>query len=472
MHIQIVVTKKGDKEYKSVLLRESYYDKGKRKKRTLARLTKVPEYMVYQLEMALKGGLCYKVEDLEFEDGYSIGQIGVLKGIMKQVGLEEMIYSKKTKERELVEMMVIMRVIHPSRKLENVRWIKRRKEGFKRIYKIDYDKLKVDDLYKAMDWIEERKGRIERKLFSKRGSGRLFLYDTTSSYLEGEKAELGEYGYGKDKKKGVKQVVIGLVQDKEGYPIGVEVFPGNTSDQKALKEKVKEMKERYKIDKAIFVGDRGMITGMRMEEIEREGYEYITSLTHRRIKSLIEEKGGPIQLGLFDEELPMEVGYEGRRYILCKSKERGKKEKRELAMLIRKMVERYEKIKKEVEGGKLKDARKIAKKVGRWKGRYKVGKYFEEEIGEGEFNYWIKREELKLDIKLLGCYVIVTNTRKEEINTEEAVDYYRSLSLVDRAFAIMKTILLNIRPIRHRKEKRIRAHAFICMYWFSGKVTN
>jgi len=462
MHIQRIKTKKGDKVYESVLLRESYYEKGKRKKRTLARLTKVPDYLVNQLEMALKGEVGYRLEDLEFEDGYSIGQIGVLKEIMKEVGIEEMIYSKKVKERELVGMMVIMRVIHPSSKLENTRWIKREEKAWKEFYDIDYGKLRVDDLYKAMDWLEERKGRIEKKLYKGRGRCRLFLYDTTSSYLEGEKAEIGKFGYGKDKKKGVKQVVIGLVLDEEGYPVGVEVYPGNTSDQKTLKEKVREMKERYKLDKAIFVGDRGMITGMRMEEIEKEGYEYITSLTHRKIKSLIEE-GGFIQLGLFDKELPLEVEKEGRRYILCKSRERCRKEKRELANLIKKTAWRYEKIRMEVEKGKLKDATKIAKKVGKWKGMYKVGKYFEEEIEEGKFNYRIKREDLKVSMKLMGCYVIVTNTSKEEIKTEEAVEYYRSLALVDRAFAIIKTILLNIRPIRHRKEKRIRAHAFICM---------
>jgi len=463
MHIQRNKVVYKGKVYRSILLRQCYYEKGKIKQKTIANLSKMPEYLIRSIELAIKRHeISYKIEDLEFEKGVDFGDIGVLYEIMREEGLDEIIYSKKKKERELVLMMIIGRILHPGSKLENTRWIKARQEAFKEYFKLDYDRLRVDDLYEAMDWLIERKSKIEARLYEKRGSPILFLYDITSSYFEGEKSEISEFGYNRDKKEGKKQIVMGLVLDKEGYPISIEVFRGNVSDQSTIKGRIEEMKRDYGIEKAVLIGDRGMITETRMDELEKEGFDYITCLTHRKIEELVEEKDSGFYPELFDEKVPVEVFYKGKRYILCKNKEREKEERKALAILLLRTYKKLKRIKKQVEKGRLKDEVKIGEKVGRWKNRYNVGKYFITDIKRGYFKFWIDKEKLKLTKKLLGCYVIATSL-KEEFKKEEIIDNYKSLSLVDRAFRIIKTTLLNIRPIYHWKEKRIKAHAFICM---------
>ena len=462
MHIQRNKSSYKSSKYKSVLLRQCYYEDGKIKQETLANLSKLPEYLIRTIDLAIKKNeIYYKLSDLKFEEGINFGDIGVIGELIKEIGIDKDIYSKATKEREIALMMIIGRILHPSSKLENTRWIKERQEAFSHVYPtINYNSLRVDDLYECLDWLEARKVAIEKKLHKKRGEPALFFYDITSSYLEGEKCEIGEYGYNRDKKVGKKQIVIGLTLDKGGYPIGIEVFKGNTADQNTIKGKIKEMREKYGVEKGILIGDRGMITEARMEELEKEGLGFISCLTHKRVKQMIED-GERIQPGLFDKKLPIEIEYESRRYILCKSEERCQEERNQLAGLLRKTKEKLAKIRKVVKKGKIKDPIKIAERVGRWKDRYKVGKYFEYEIGEGKFNFYLNKEEIEKEKKILGCYVITTNVK--EYSTEEIIDYYRSLSLVDRAFRIIKTTLLDIRPVFHWKEKRVRAHAFVCM---------
>ncbi len=462
MHIQRNKSSYKSSKYKSVLLRQCYYEDGKIKQETLANLSKLPEYLIRTIDLAIKKNeIYYKLSDLKFEEGINFGDIGVIGELIKEIGIDKDIYSKATKEREIVIMMIIGRILHPSSKLENTRWIQDRQEAFSHVYPaVNYKSLRVDDLYECLDWLEARKGAIEKKLYKKRGEPTLFFYDITSSYLEGEKCEIGEYGYNRDKKVGKKQIVIGLTLDKGGYPIGIEVFKGNTADQNTIKGKIKEMREKYRIEKGILIGDRGMITEARMEDLEKEGLGFISCLTHRRVKQMIEEEE-KFPPGLFDKKLPIEIEYKSRRYILCKSEERCQEERNQLAGLLRKTKEKLAKIRQVVKKGKIKDPIKIAERVGRWKDRYKVGKYFEYEIGEGKFNFYLNKEEIEKEKKILGCYVITTNVK--EYSTEEIIDYYRSLSLVDRAFRIIKTTLLDIRPVFHWKEKRVRAHAFICM---------
>lgn len=473
MHIQRNKREYKGKVYTSVLLRQCYYENGKIKQRTIANLSRMPKWLIRTIELAIKKDeLNYKLEDLEFEDAYSFGDIYSLWEIIEKTGLGKIIYSKRIKERELVVGMIIGRILHPSSKLENVRWIGQRKEAFSEVLSLNYEKLEVDDLYEALDWLERSKGRIEKKLWRANGKPKLFLYDITSVYFEGEKAEGGEYGYNRDKKKGKKQVVIGLMMDEEGYPVSVEVFNGKTSDQSTVKDKVEEIKKKYGIEKAILIGDRGMITSARMDEIEKEGFSFITCLTHKRIKGLIEDSSTPFQIGLFDERFSVEIEYGGRRYILCKNPLREKEERSTLASLIRKTKNELNRIKNMVKRGRLKDEKKIAERVGRWKNRYKAGRYFEVEIKEGEFNFWLNKEELEIEKRLLGCYVVVTNVSKKVMGKDEVVERYKELSLVDRAFRVIKTTLLNIHPVYHWKERRIRAHTFICMlaYWIVLKM--
>ncbi|MGQ9723748.1 MAG: IS1634 family transposase, partial [Candidatus Jordarchaeum sp.] len=377
---------------------------------------------------------------------------------------DNIIYSKPSHKRDLTIAMMITRILHPSSKLENTRYILKT-PAFKDILKyINYEKLEVDDLYETLDWLNKRQRKIEKGIYSKRHKGvRLFLYDITSVYCEGEKQELTEFGYERSKRCDKKQIVIGLVTDKDGYPLSVEVFKGNTSDQTTLIPKVKGLKERYGLKDAIIIGDRGMITESKMDKIEENGFLYITALTHKRIEKLIEEEKTPFQLGLFDERNIVEIEYKGDRYILCKSEKRAKEEKQTLDRLIEKTSKKLDEIKTSVMKGKLRKKEKIGMRVGRWINRWKVGKYFWVKIEEKEFEYGIEKEKLEQQKMLCGCYVIKTNIKKEEMESKDVVEHYKKLTLVERAFRIIKTTLLQIRPIYHFKERRIKAHAFICM---------
>jgi transposase len=465
--------KGGVSVYKSVLLRECYWDREKKKiaQRTLANLSKLPEYVIRKIELALKEGevcsegeeISYKLDDLDFEDAFPYGHIACLDHIIRDIGLDKAIYSKSTKERDLALAMIIARVIYPKSELETMRYILA-EEAFREFYDLDYSRLRVDHLYKNLDWLKERQKMIESNLYRLRDEKPyLFLYDITSAYFEGENAELSAFGFNRDKKKGKKQIVIGLVTDREGYPLSIEVFKGNTSDQKTLVPKIKELKERYGLDSGIIVGDRGLITSSKIEKIEEHGFKYIRALTHQAVEKLIEDHSTPFQLGLFDERDLVEIEYKGKRYILCKSPYRRERDKKALDELMEKTRKKLDEIKECVERGKLRKKEKIALRVGRWIGRWKVGKYFDIEIKDGFLDYRIREESLRLKEALCGCYIISTSVPERELGKEEVVEHYKRLSLVERAFEMIKKELLNIQPIYHRKEGRIKAHAFLCM---------
>lgn len=468
MHIQrnyrIYKGKDKTKVYTSVLLRQCYYEDKKIKQKTIANLSKVPEHIIRTIELAIKKDeVYYKIDELDFEDSFSYGHIACLNHIIKDIGLDKILYSKQTKRRDLAEAMIISRALYPKSELETTRWILEEEE-FRGFYDIDYQKLRVDHLYETLDWLGKRQKKIETKLYETINEKPiLFLYDITSTYFEGDKAELSAFRYNRDKKKEKRQIVVGLVLDKNGYPLSVEVFKGNTSDQSTLIPKIKTLKETYGLETGIIVGDRGMIKESNIKNTQENRFKYITALTHKKIEELIKNSSTPFQLGLFDERKLAEIWYNKRRYILCRSKERATEDNETLLGLIKKTKEKLDKIKESVEKGKLKNVDKIGIRVGRWKNRWKVGKYFEIEIKEGCFEYQINVDKIELAKELCGCYVITTSVPNDMMNSSEVVEYHKRLCLVDRAFKIIKKYLLHIQPIYHSKEIRIKAHAFLCM---------
>lgn len=465
MHVQRNRTFHKGKEYKSVLLRQCYYENGKTKQKTISNISHLPEYLIRTIEYAIKKKKenYFKVEDLEFKDSYEYGDVFVLNELINELGLDKMIYSKNIEVRKLIIAMLILRILSPSSKLENVKLIEENR-ALKELLKLNMDNLRVDDLYKALDYLRDRQDSIEKKLYKRsKDKLHLFLYDITSVYFEGQEAELSAYGYNRDKKKGKKQVVIGLVCDKEGYPISIEVFPGNTKDSSTVKGKIEKLKERYDIEKGIIVGDRGMILESNLKDIEKDGFQYITAVTHRRLKSLIDDVHTPFQMGLFDETSLVEIEYEGKRYILNKNPKKKKEDLETFELLLENTKNKLEEIKTSVKNKKLKKVEKIGLRVGKWINKWKVGSYFETEIKEGYFDYKLIKDKVEMNKNICGCYVITTNVDKETLNTEEVVGKYKDLILVERAFRTIKTTLLRIRPIYHWKEERIKAHAFLCM---------
>lgn len=464
MHIQRNRRMYKNKVYTSVLLRQCYYEKGKIRQKTIANLSKMPESLVRTIELAVKKGqVYYKLDDLNFEDAFSYGHIAALDSLIRDIGLDKTIYSKPNDKQNLVQAMIICRIVHPASELGTMRWLLSQ-EGFREFYNLDYSELRVDDLYYTLDWLEKRQDKIETKIYTQRNEKpNLFLYDITSSYFEGDNAELSDYGYNRDKKRGKKQIVIGLVTDKAGYPLSIEVFKGNTSDQSTIIPLLQKLKKKYEVQDAIIIGDRGMITESKLDSIEKNGFKYITALTHERIEKLIKDSSTPFQLELFDERNIVEIEWEGRRHILCKNNERGKKEAKTFLELIDKTKLKLEGIKRAVDNRRLKNVDKIAKRVGIWQNKWKVGKYFDTKISKGKFEYSLKEGDIELNKELCGCYVIISSVSCEKMSSKEIIEHYKKLCLVERAFEIIKTSLLRIRPIYHWKGNRIKAHAFLCM---------
>lgn len=457
------------KEYTSILLRECYYENGKIKQKTLTNLSKMPDYLIKTIELAIKKQeVSYKLSDLKFEDGYPFGDIACLSLLIKDIGLDDLIYSKPIKERNLILTLIITRILHPSTKLENIRWIKERAKVFSHFYSFNYDKLNIDEIYESLDWLEGRQKRIEKKLLEKMEKSILFLYDITKTHFEGESFAFSDFSYPRRKSKTKRRVIIGLTLNNDGQPLSVRVF------KRDIKLKIEDLKKKYFIDKVVFIKDRGMITELEMKDLKFKNIDFITSLTHQEIEELIKGSNSLFHIELFDEKSPIEIEYQDKRYIFYKSEEKKIEERKILESLLWKTRNKFDQIKRQVKNKKLKDIRKIKERIERWGTRYKVGRYFKTDISEGKFNYCLNNEELKLGRKLLGCYVIITSLDKECLSKEKIIDYYENLSLLERSFRLVKMSIFDIHPIYHGKEKRLKSYAFICMlsYYLVIEIKN
>jgi transposase len=329
-----------------------------------------------------------------------------------------------------------------------------------------------DHCYQPMDRLLERQKAIQRALAKKHlKNGHVVLYDITSSYMEGEYKESGIvlFGYNRDGKRGHEQIVLGLLCDERGCPVGVEVFAGNTQDAQTVMKKLSELKEEYGISEVTFVGDRGMITRANARKIENvQGVHTISALTHRQIFELVE--GKLIQPELFDERNIVEVSDPKKpqlRYCLCRNPQTRARERATRKRLLELTCQGLEKLVHRKQKGK---AEKLGAQVGRLLQRYKMGKFLEWKIQEGRLEYQVKEGAVVQEELLDGCYVVSTTVSKELLDSQQTVSTYKSLSCVEQAFSSMKTLALEIRPVYHHKDERIRSHAFLCMlayyvYW-------
>lgn len=321
--------------------------------------------------------------------------------------------------------------------------------------------------YAAMDQLFSRKEKIEKKLAEKHLTGDcIVLYDITSSYLEGEyeKSDLVSFGYNRDKKKGHPQIVIGLICNKEGCPVSVEVFKGNTSDGTTVDDQILKVKDKFGVKEAIFVGDRGMLTRKRMDEVQPGDDEYvktISALTRGQIASLTQEHS--VQLSLLDPKTTVEFTDKDNsvvRYGVCLNPVR----KEEETTLRKKLIALTEKDFTEVQNrvSPVTDD-KVGIRVGKVINKHKVGKYFDITIRDGKLSWKIDQEKIAEDENLDGVYIIYTDVSEKTMPIQEVVDTYRKLIGVEQAFRNMKQAELYIRPICHKTDERIEAHVFICM---------
>ena len=455
----------------AVLLRESYREGNRVKKRTIANLSSLPDDVIDNLKLALKGGKTIEnIESaIELERSLAHGQIAAVLGTLKKVGLDKLLGNDNPHLISIVISLIVSRIINPCSKLATSRNLKAQTANSSLGKIMGLENVKEDDLYQALDWLAENQERIENQLAQKHiKSGSLVLYDLTSTYLEGEACPLGKYGYSRDRKKGYTQIVFGLLCDEKGCPIAVEVFSGNTNDASTITQQIEKVRNRFGIESVTWVGDKGMITNTTINRDlkEVEGLDWITTLRKSQIRTLVEAQ--EIQLGLFDEKNLVEISsaeYPGERLMVCRNPLLAKKLKQQREELIAATKKELEPIALATQRRTrpLRGAGKIGMKVGKVINKYKVGKYFETEITEDSFTYRVKESLIKEETVMDGLYVIRTSVKSDKMSPLETVKSYKSLSKVEQAFRCCKSIDLKVRPIYHYAERRVRAHIFLCM---------
>jgi len=455
----------------AVLLRESYRQDGKVKKRTITNLSKWPQPLVDALRILLKGGTAMQslADAFEVVRSRPHGHAAAVLGTLRRLGLDRVIGGARSPHHRLVLAMMVARIIDPRSKLATARGLYDDTQWSSLGEMLELERATEDDLYAAMDWLLERQSRIEAKLAQRHlRDGSLVLYDVTSSYFEGRTCPLAQLGHNRDGKKGKLQIVFGLICTVEGCPVAVEVFAGNTGDPSTLTSQIGKIRERFGLERVIWVGDRGLLTEARIREELRPvaGLDWVTALRAAQIRTLAES--GSLQRSLFDERDLGEItdpAYPGERLVVCRNPLLAAERARKREALLRATEQELEKIVQATTRAKrrLRGKDRIGLRVGKVVGKFKVAKHFILAIDEEGFRYARKHEHIAQEAALDGIYVIRTSVPAERLDTEKTVRVYKRLSTVERAFRCYKSIDLKVRPIHHRRACRVRAHIFLCM---------
>lgn len=457
MYLQSNIKKVGSKTYRSLLLVESYREGPKVKHKTLANLTSWPAPLVEGLRSLIKGESIARVEELPWKSGKNFGGLFALKELAKELFIDKILGSSR--KAKLTMLLILGRILTQGSRRHLTFW----REGQALEEVLGIKLFNEDDLYETLDWLEANQAQMENQWFHRRFENQkveLFLYDVTSSYLEGQCNELAEYGYNRDGKRGKKQIVIGLLTDKSGDPIAVEVFKGNTSDVTTVPNQIKKMAERFGVSEVTFIGDRGMIKKIPIESLQEHGWHYITAITKPQIESLIGKN--VFQLGLFEEKL-IEIIDGEIRYLLRRNPQRAGEIAENRKGKIQKVTSLCEQLNRKlaikpraVTGSALKELQKKITQL-------RLDAILIVEAQGRCLILFTDEEALKKASELDGCYVIKTDLAKEKMTAEEVHTAYKDLSEVEWAFRTMKTGLLEIRPLFHRKANRTRACAFVAM---------
>ena len=469
--VHVATTRRRYKErvYETHLLRRTFREHGTVKHETLGNLSHLPPAALDAVRRVFKGEALVSAHD-RFECVRSLphGHVVAVLGTLRTLGLDTLLAARRRRERELVIAMIVARILTPGSKLATARAVAAETAQTSLGELLDVEDADEDQLYAAMDWLLARQARIETTLASRHLDNTLVLYDVTSSYFEGRTCPLARRGYSRDNRRGTLQIVIGLLCNRAGCPVAVEVFPGNTADPATVAPQVKKLRARFGLERVVLVGDRGMLTDARIrEELEPvEGLSWISALRAPAIQRLAAQE--TIQRSLFDDVDLAEVtspDFPGERLVVCRNPllaaERARKRQALLAATeteLEKIVRATQRTRQRLHG-----ADKIGLRVGTVRNKYKVGKHFALTITDDAFSYARKQEQITKEAALDGLYVVRTDVDAAQLSTEEVVRAYKSLSVVERAFRTMKTIDLQVRPIHHRREDRVRAHVFLCM---------
>jgi hypothetical protein len=454
----------------AILLRESYRDADKIKKRTIANLSDWPTEIVEGLRTLLKGGKVAPAdqESIIVRRALPHGHVAAVLGTLRNIGLDRMLGPPRNRCRDLVIAMIVARLIAPASKLATARMLDPLTASSSLGEVLGLGPVDEDELYVALDWLGERQEAIEKALARKHlHDGTLVLYDVSSSYVEGRCCELARLGYNRDGKKGKLQIVYGLLCAADGCPVAIEVFEGDTGDPRTLAAQIDKVKKRFALERVALVGDRGMITQARLDaEIAPAGLDWITALRAPAIRTLVE--AGALQMSLFDQRDMAAItspDYPGERLIVCRNPDLARERTRKREDLLAATEADLAVIAAAVRRARnpLRGEAEIALKVGAVVNRHKVAKHFELSIGEASFSFHRKIEAITAEAALDGIYVVRTNLPKKLLDDAATVGAYKSLARVERAFRSLKTVDIHLRPIFHWTTPRVRAHVLLCM---------
>lgn len=469
VHVATIKAARQGKVYCSHLLRRTYREDGKVKHQTLGNLSHLPPDLIDTIRGRLTG------EPPQGDGGWEIvrslphGHVAAVLAVLRSIGLDNVLGSRPSRERELACALIVLRLIAPRSKLATCRGLQDQTANTSLALELNLPEVVEQEIYALLDWLVARQTRIETKLAKKHlHDGTLVLYDVTSSYYTGRHAGLAKYGYSRDGKRGLPQIVYGLLCNAEGCPVAIEVFEGNTADPQTLNVQIEKLRKRFGVQRVVLVGDRGMLTSRRIDEELRdvEGLDWISALRADNLQKLA--AAGILQPSLFDQRDLAEVtspDFPGERLVVCRNPlladERARK-RRELLQATEKDLAKVAAAVTRTQRP-LRGKAQIGLRVGKVLNDHKVGKHFQLEIDEACFVY--RRNEAKIaeEAALDGLYAIRTSVKSDALSAVDTVRAYKDLAKVERAFRCMKTVDLRVRPIFHRLDGRIKAHVFLCM---------
>lgn len=460
MHIEIIPNRTSPP---AILLRETFREDGKVKKRTLANLSDLPMDQVEAIRRVLKGERLVPPESV-FEIVRSVhhGHVEAVLAAMQRLGLESLLASRPSRERTLAMALIAVRVLAPQSKLATTRWW----HTTSLPQQLGVADATEADLYAAMDWLLAHQDTIEAKLAKRhlRNDG-MALYDLSSSYVEGRCCPLAARGHNRDGKVGKLQINYGLLTDGDGRPVAVSVLPGNAGDAPTFMPQVEMIRERFGIERIVIAGDRGMLTSTQVKELRKlDGIDWVGALRPEGIQKLL--SAGKIQMELFDERNLFEVShpdFPDERLIVCRNPDLARMRAHKRKDLLAATRAELERLQAMVAVGKLKGKDKIGLRIGRVVNKHKVAKHFTLDIRDDAFDLAINEANVTEEARMDGLYVVRTSVPAKRMSADDAVRSYKSLGKVERAFRSMKTLDLHVRPIHHHLEDRVRAHIFLCM---------
>ncbi len=466
MHVVTIKRRHGEREYASTLVRRSIREGTRVRKETIANLSRLPAEAIEAVRRVLAGETLLAAEEaFAIERSLPHGHVAAVLGTARTLGLERLLGRERTRERDLCLAMVCQRLLRAGSKLSATRRFGLTTLG----EELGVAGASEAELLAAMDWLLARQERIEAALARRYLSeGGFVLYDLSSSYVEGRKCPLAALGYPRDGKKGKLQISYGLICSPQGRPVAVEVFDGKLHDDKTLPQALERIKQRFGIKRVVVCGDRGMVTEANIEVLKEQGFDWITALKAPQVQALVE--AGDLQLSLFDETNLAEIAsarYPGERLVVCRNPHVARERARKREALLSATEKELQKVKASVDNprGRLhgKPAGLIGERAGRVVNRFKVAKHFQLVIEDGRFAYRRNEQAIGEEAALDGFYVLRTSVGEHELTPQAVVRAYKLLAHAEQAFRAMKSPELEIRPLHHHLEDRVRAHVFLCM---------